>query len=618
MVSLSDKGHAILDNLRQLGTPVLPCLGSVHGQGLHPINLYHKVGHGSIDLYVLSPLSDAKDTNKSVGGPKWDQLSSAFLVAWKPASAHEKLTRILFPGNTSQAKIFEGLDRLKTVALFQNILGVVEKIQGPGKGVEKSAAVGAKPSTVKAKPPSGPRPETKDVKKLVPLEQKPSTEQHKQAVQQKAQEPKEAKKAAGDVKETKKAIGASSNEAKNGKAVGSIKKEKESPVKANPPASRIAKRTEGGDGGGKGTKKATSKQPPAAAGATAVETGATAAGEVVKGEEKGTDESSAMPAPSEVDDPLGGGGADLSQVQALPDPTAPEEQSAEEAAMQDDDDRTVETAAEEAEEEEEEKLDEDSLAENDEDSAELRAKGDGQNVAAGESSFDPSKEWGVPEGLPAPVNGKEPGAATAKKTSQSASVVGAAAAADAKKPDTSRNTTETKTSTKRPTTAPERPNNATREEDDKVAPANQSMAKGRPSLTSAHREGASSARVDLKKPKPVAPFYVDVAYIPGHGSLQYFDVDFFRRVRARHYVLSSISPNVKALALLVEGKQAWEDSGAEVSIIPTYDSEQMLSWIHENKDQLQKLNIKIGPPAYKCTMQLQELDTSCASYRLEF
>lgn len=608
MISLADKGQAILDNLRQIGTPVLPCLGSVHGQVLHPINLYHKVGHGSIDLYVLSPLSDSKGAG---GHPP-----SCFLLVWKPSSANEKLTRILFPGNTPQAKIFEGLDRLKTVVLFQNALGVAEKIHGTGKSLEKPAAVGAKPATVKTKLPTGSRPETKDVKKPVP-EQKASTEQHKQTVQ-KIPEPKEVKKPIGDVKEAKKAV-AASTEAKNGKAVGSVKKEKETPVKATPAASRIAKKTEGD--GGKGTKKATSKQPPVAV-ATAVTTKATAASEVVKGEEKlrvETDETAALPMPSEVDDPLNispemVGAGELSQVQSLPDPTAPEEQLAEEFGMQNDDVRIAETAAEEPDYPEGDcRLDDDSLAENDEDSAEIKARGDGQNAAKDES-FDPSKEWGVPEGLPAPVNGKEPSAATAKKTSQSVSIV--AGAANAKKPDASRNT-ETKASTKRPTTAPERLNNTTREEEEKIAAANQSTAKGRPSLTLSHKEGASSARVDLKKQKPVVPFYVDVAYIPGHGSLHYFDVDFFRRVRARHYVLSSINPNIKALALLVEGKQTWEDSSAEVSIIPTYDSEPMLSWILENKDQLQKLNIKIGPPAYKCMMQLQELDTSCASYRLE-
>lgn len=607
MVGLVDKGLALQENLRQLGTPILPCLGSVHGQVLHPINLYHKVGHGSVDLYVLSPLSDVAKETKMVGGQKSDHLSSAFLVAWKPVSANEKLARILFPGNTPQAKLFEGLDRLKTVALFQNATGVAEKTQGTGKSLEKSAAVGgAKPATVKAKPPTGSRPETKDVKKP---EQKASAsdQQHKQIVQ-KAPELKEGKRGSIDVK--KPPMAASTTEAKNGKAAaGSIRKDKEPPVKSTPGPSRIAKKTEG-DGAGKGAKKIVSKQP-SAAGKT---TGATAAaGEVVTDE----DMTSAMPAPSEIDEPLNLISPEmvgaLAQVQALPDPTAPEEQLAEEVAMENDDERTVEVAPEN-EEEEEMKLDVDSLTEHDKDAAEAKSRGDGEHAAVDES-FDPSKEWGVPDGLPAPVNGKEPMAATAKKSSQSVAVVGAAA--NAKKSDTSRNV-ETKASTKRPTTAPDRLNNTTREEDDKTAAANQSTAKGRPSMTSSsHKDAANSARVDLKKQKPVVPFYVDVAYIPGHGSLQFFDVDFFRRVHARHYVLSSINPNVKALALLVEGKQTWEDPSVEVSIIPTYDSEQMLSWIQENRDQLQKLNIKIGPPAYKCTMQLQELDTSCASYRLE-
>ena len=53
------------------------------------------------------------------------------------------------------------------------------------------------------------------------------------------------------------------------------------------------------------------------------------------------------------------------------------------------------------------------------------------------------------------------------------------------------------------------------------------------------------------------PFYVDLAYIPHHSDPRYSDVDFFRRVRARHYVLSTLEPSAQVLDALLEGKQSW-------------------------------------------------------------
>ena len=53
------------------------------------------------------------------------------------------------------------------------------------------------------------------------------------------------------------------------------------------------------------------------------------------------------------------------------------------------------------------------------------------------------------------------------------------------------------------------------------------------------------------------PFYVDLAYIPHHSDPRYSDVDFFKRIRARHYVLSTLEPSAQVLDALLEGKQSW-------------------------------------------------------------
>lgn len=61
-----------------------------------------------------------------------------------------------------------------------------------------------------------------------------------------------------------------------------------------------------------------------------------------------------------------------------------------------------------------------------------------------------------------------------------------------------------------------------------------------------------------------APFYVDLAYIPHHCDPQYADVEFFRRIRARHYVLSSLEPSAAVLDALLEGKQSWTGDDKEL------------------------------------------------------
>jgi hypothetical protein len=61
-----------------------------------------------------------------------------------------------------------------------------------------------------------------------------------------------------------------------------------------------------------------------------------------------------------------------------------------------------------------------------------------------------------------------------------------------------------------------------------------------------------------------APFYVDLAYIPHHGDPKYCDVEFFKRIRARHYVLSTLEPSSQVLEALLEGKQSWTGSDKEL------------------------------------------------------
>jgi len=136
----------------------------------------------------------------------------------------------------------------------------------------------------------------------------------------------------------------------------------------------------------------------------------------------------------------------------------------------------------------------------------------------------------------------------------------------------------------------------------------------------------------------INPIYLDLIYVPHHGNSKYVSADFFKRVRARNYVFSGTDPSKEVLNALIEGKQAWEDQDLgeylkvynhlftnmikyiiiEVTIIPTYDTDTLGQWVTENEELLTKLKIDLSPSASRCTIKLQDHNTSCSAYRLEF
>ncbi|XP_058825626.1 microtubule-associated protein futsch [Topomyia yanbarensis] len=122
----------------------------------------------------------------------------------------------------------------------------------------------------------------------------------------------------------------------------------------------------------------------------------------------------------------------------------------------------------------------------------------------------------------------------------------------------------------------------------------------------------------IKATKKPAPVYVDLSYVPHHGNSYYANVEFFKRVRARYYVFSGTEPSREVYNALLEAKQTWEDKELEVTIIPTYDTDVLGYWVSENEDLLAKYHIDLSPSAARCTINLQDHETSCSAYRLEF
>lgn len=91
-------------------------------------------------------------------------------------------------------------------------------------------------------------------------------------------------------------------------------------------------------------------------------------------------------------------------------------------------------------------------------------------------------------------------------------------------------------------------------EDDTHSKKSTTTAKKIPAPTSS----TSTARKSKQATPTGMIFYVDVAYIPYHGNEHYVDSEFFRRIRARYYVLNAVEISRLTLESLLEGKQQWE------------------------------------------------------------
>ncbi|XP_068962004.1 microtubule-associated protein 1A isoform X2 [Petaurus breviceps papuanus] len=122
-----------LQHLNRLGIQAEP-LYRVVSNTIEPLTLFHKMGVGRLDMYVLNPVKDSKEmqflmqkwagnskakTGIMLANGKEGEISVPYLtsitalVVWLPASPTEKIVRVLFPGNAPQNKILEGLEKLR-------------------------------------------------------------------------------------------------------------------------------------------------------------------------------------------------------------------------------------------------------------------------------------------------------------------------------------------------------------------------------------------------------------------------------------------------------------------------------------------------------------------------
>merc|ERR1711936_950959 len=128
------EGNSMIENLRILNLKPQICF---RDNICDPINLYHKVGHGKLDMYVLNPSKESREVKEFLS--RWSEdigqlgnmkaginvdgkelwlpianlVSICALLIWQPANPNDTITRLLFPGSTPQNKIFKGLEKLR-------------------------------------------------------------------------------------------------------------------------------------------------------------------------------------------------------------------------------------------------------------------------------------------------------------------------------------------------------------------------------------------------------------------------------------------------------------------------------------------------------------------------
>ncbi|KYM95138.1 PREDICTED: microtubule-associated protein futsch [Cyphomyrmex costatus] len=239
---------------------------------------------------------------------------------------------------------------------------------------------------------------------------------------------------------------------------------------------------------------------------------------------------------------------------------------------------------------------------------------DDKDDSKGDSKKDPLEGWGTPLGLPSP---KPPKKFNLKNSAQSPSC-SSETASNTLNFDVVKDWGEP---LRLPSPAP-----VTNEVSNKGAPSTpkkeRKQTKKIQSENIKNKKRSESPGKNEKKVKDsknkVQPVYMDLAYVPHHGNSYYTSLEFFKKVRARYYVFSGTEPSREVYDALLEAKKTWEDKDLEVTMIPTYDTDTLGYWVADNEEALAANHIDLSPSASRCTINLQDHETSCSAYRLEF
>ncbi|NXS04931.1 MAP1S protein, partial [Oxylabes madagascariensis] len=119
------------------------------GPRAEPTVLFQKMGVGRLDMYVLNPVKGTKELEFLLqhwagnGFPREQELplqcltSVCVLLVWHPVSRYEKIIRVLFPGCTPQARILEGLEKVKHLEFLKHPVVTKNDLKGTAAQAEK-------------------------------------------------------------------------------------------------------------------------------------------------------------------------------------------------------------------------------------------------------------------------------------------------------------------------------------------------------------------------------------------------------------------------------------------------------------------------------------------------
>ncbi|CAD5120361.1 DgyrCDS8932 [Dimorphilus gyrociliatus] len=694
-VNMADVASGIVDNLSGLNVNRLNCLASK--DITKPLNLYQKLGYGSLDLYVLNPQQDSKEIKdflsqwskrvdsfsqqkvcKSKGKEAMISLthlvSVSVILVWRPASPKDNIVRILFPGNCPQNKLLDSLEKLKSLDIFKKLNCTEESLtfKKPTTTPPLSSKSTSSLKTDLKKPPpvKDTKPEVK--KNIPPKETKPelkksltTTRDSKTKIDRTTPAPGPAKRpplSASKSMDSRPTTATSKQVVKKQQTVTSA-----TTVSATP--KRTVEKT---------TKAEPSKRPPVGRAAAVKPKDKLTKKEPVKKEKPKTDIKKASPreapvskeaieteSPKSVEQPpLVMNGDPAHFVQQEPENIAEAEQvietkpsetttgSQEVEQPKTEPQELVRTEAVETQENNSvENMDrtpadgsgDPGSIDNNETAKSSNENGNGDNVTDEQKtdiiteSIEPEMndvaetvniEENVNNGNGADANKTDDtkqetiGEAVDVKdlpTEMTASLIGSLDANDNKNEKPTQLDTSLPEGVDPPMSLPPPPPKATGRMSIGGRPLARSATVADPSSRSnssrmslpPRTNGASFAEAR----RNAASFNVDLAYIPCHGDPNHVDSAFFSKIKAKHYVLSSLSPSRYILDAFLDGLTEGED---EIQLIPTYDTPIMRNWIAVREDDLRTKNVKIAPSASRCGIQLQDNEIGCPAFRLEF
>ncbi|XP_033180891.1 microtubule-associated protein 1S-like isoform X2 [Mastacembelus armatus] len=159
------------------------------GVPIEPLTLFQKMGVGQLDLYILNPGKNSQEyqtlmqnwpdavssASKSQTVPLTALASVSALLVWHPACPQEKVVRVLFPGATPQAKLLQGLEKLKGMAFLQKptvTTGDLERLREEGKTKRTESQESCRSQGKETKPKHGKERGVKEEGKDVSMKEK--------------------------------------------------------------------------------------------------------------------------------------------------------------------------------------------------------------------------------------------------------------------------------------------------------------------------------------------------------------------------------------------------------------------------------------------------------------